>query len=194
MKKPVIDTTLVDKAISFAAKAHSGIVRKGTNIPYIVHPMEAVAIVASITDDQELMAAAALHDVIEDTDTTMEDLEKEFGPRVARIVGEESQLPIQGMSKIESWKFRRQQAIEHLKEAPREAKIVAMADKLSNMRAIFRDFNALGNALWDRFNVNDPRLHKWYYESLLDSLSDLCDTESYKEFSFLVKSVFERLS
>ena len=76
MKKTL---TLLDKAIIFATKAHSGARRKGTNVPYIVHPIEAAAIVSTMTDDEEVIAAAVLHDVIEDTDATEDDLYARFG-------------------------------------------------------------------------------------------------------------------
>ncbi|MBO5542372.1 MAG: HD domain-containing protein, partial [Acholeplasmatales bacterium] len=61
------NTALVDKAINYAVLHHKDVFRKGKNVPYILHPLEAMSIVASITDDHELMAAAALHDLIEDT-------------------------------------------------------------------------------------------------------------------------------
>ena len=69
---------LVADAVAFAAKAHRGQVRKGTSTPYIVHPMEAAAIVATITNDPAVIAAAVLHDVIEDTDYTADDVRRLF--------------------------------------------------------------------------------------------------------------------
>ena len=77
---------LVSRAVIFAAAAHDGQVRKGTDIPYIVHPMEAAAIAAGLTNDPEVIAAAVLHDVVEDTGTTKNELEAEFGSRVAELV------------------------------------------------------------------------------------------------------------
>ena len=68
---------ILDKAIVFATKAHSGSFRKGTTTPYIVHPMEASAIVATMTDDKIILAAAVLHDVVEDTDYTIDDIVKD---------------------------------------------------------------------------------------------------------------------
>lgn len=73
---------MIRKAAEFAAKAHEGAVRKGSRIPYIYHPMEAAVIVAQMTEDEEVIAAAYLHDVLEDTAVTAEQLEKEFGGRV----------------------------------------------------------------------------------------------------------------
>ena len=77
---------MVKKAAAFAERAHRGAVRKGTAIPYITHPLEAAVIVASITEDQELIAAALLHDVMEDAGVSREKLKAEFGSRVADLV------------------------------------------------------------------------------------------------------------
>ena len=77
-KKEFIDSSLLDKAIVFAAKAHKDTERRGKGFPYIAHPLEAMAIVATMTNDQELLAAACLHDVLEDTDVTYDELKKEL--------------------------------------------------------------------------------------------------------------------
>ena len=74
---------VIEKAIGFAVKAHAGALRKGTNLPYILHPLEAASIAAQMTDDQEIIAATVLHDTVEDTETSAEDIRKEFGARVA---------------------------------------------------------------------------------------------------------------
>ena len=148
--KQHIDTSLLDRAITFAVKAHQGMERKGKGFPYIVHPMEAVCIVATMTNDQELLAAAALHDVIEDTDTTADDLKKEFGERVAMLVEAESDDKTGG-SKAETWHQRKQDTLDRLRNADLDIKIVALGDKLSNMRAIAHDYAVLGDELWNRF-------------------------------------------
>ena len=90
MANKFLETDLLDRAIIFAVHAHHNTERRGKGFPYIVHPMEAVEIVASITPDQELLAAAALHDTIEDTDVTVEDIRREFGDRIADLVHAES--------------------------------------------------------------------------------------------------------
>ncbi|MCQ2609989.1 MAG: HD domain-containing protein, partial [Lachnospiraceae bacterium] len=132
MSEKKIDTSFLDKAIKYAVDKHSGVERRGKGFPYIVHPMEAMEIVATITPDQELLAAAALHDVVEDTDTPIEDIEKNFGKRVASLVVAESDEKIEGMSEVESWHIRKQQAIDRLKNASYDGKIEAIGDKLSN--------------------------------------------------------------
>ena len=187
-----IDTELLDRAIVFAVQAHHNTERRGKGFPYIVHPMEAVEIVATITPDQELLAAAALHDTIEDTDVTVEDLRRAFGDRVAELVHEESDQFTEGVSEEDSWRDRKQAAIDRLRDASHDAKIVAMGDKLSNMRAIYRDYKTIGDELWKIFHVQDKALHEWHYRGLADSLSDLSDTFAYQEFVRLIDEVFPK--
>lgn len=188
-KDKKLDTSLLDRAICFAVQAHAGIERKGKGFPYIVHPMEAMAIVATMTSDQELLAAAALHDTVEDTDVTVAELQELFGERVALLVAHESDVPLEGDAS-DTWHDRKTFAINLLKGAERDVKVVAMGDKLSNMRAIARDYAVIGDEIWNLFNIKDKAEHAWHYHGLADALSDLSDTPAYQEFAALVKSVF----
>ncbi len=190
MAKQNLDTSLTDRAIEFAVRAHSGMERRGKGFPYIVHPMEAMAIVSTMTPDQELLAAAALHDTVEDTDVTVEDIRREFGDRVADLVAAESDVEVEGESEATSWHYRKQVAIDRLARAPRDVKMVAMGDKLSNLRAIARDYEAQGDALWDLFHIKDRRSHEWHYRGLADSLRELEGTYAYEEFAELINKVF----
>ena len=190
--KKYFDTELLDRAIGFAVRAHSGTERGGKGFPYIVHPMEAVAIVATITPDQEMLAAAALHDVVEDTDFTIGDIRSAFGERIASLVEKETDIEIAEMDSSKSWHARKQAAIDRLAEAPRDAKIVAMGDKLSNMRAIARDYSKVGDDLWNLFHVTDRSEHEWHYRGLADSLRELSDTEAFQEFESLIDKVFSK--
>ena len=192
MANKPLDTALLDRAIIFAVKAHAGTERRGKGFPYIVHPMEAMEIVATITPDQELLAAAALHDVVEDTDVSADELRREFGDRIAALVVAESDVFEDGVSEEDSWHARKKAAIDRLARAPYEAKIVAMGDKLSNMRAIARDYAVKGDSLWSIFRAKDPKDHEWHYRGLADSLSDLKDTFAYKEFVSLIDQVFSK--
>lgn len=180
---------MVDRAAAFAIKAHSGIARKGKGYPYSLHVMEAAAIVATMTDDAEMIAAAFLHDVIEDTDYTYDDILKEFGKRIADFVLSESDAPDDG-SRSDSWRERKIQTMNRLANSSREVKIIAMGDKLSNMRAIWRDYKVQGDSLWQIFNVKERSAHEWHYRTLVACLSELSDTFAYKEFERLVEDVF----
>ena len=190
MANKPLDTELLDRAIVFAVRAHAGTERRGKGFPYIVHPMEAVEIVATMTSDQELLAAAALHDTVEDTDVTIEQIRTEFGERVASFVAAVSDEPHQRPDSVENWRARKQAAIERIARASRDAKMVALGDKLSNMRAIARDYAEQGDRLWDLFHAKDPKDHEWHYRGLADALSELKDTFAYKEFEQLVNQVF----
>ena len=191
MANKPLDTDLLDRAIIFAVRAHAGTERRGKGFPYIVHPMEAVEIVATMTRDQELLAAAALHDTVEDTDVTVEQLRAVFGDRIAALVAAESDVVCEGVSEEASWHTRKQAAIDRLARAPHDAKMVALGDKLSNMRAIARDYAMQGDALWNLFHVNDPKEHEWHYRGLAQSLSELQDTFAYREFVQLINQVFK---
>ncbi|MBO4567169.1 MAG: bifunctional (p)ppGpp synthetase/guanosine-3',5'-bis(diphosphate) 3'-pyrophosphohydrolase [Bacteroidales bacterium] len=201
MANKPLNTAVLDRAIIFAVKAHSGTERRGKGYPYIVHPMEAVEIVSTMTKDQELLAAAALHDTVEDTDVTIEQLREEFGDRVADLVASETdQIPglagndvMAGSdrpSEEETWHARKQAAIDRLAKASREAKMVALGDKLSNMRAIARDYAVQGDALWSIFHAKDPKDHEWHYRGLAEALKELDGTVAYQEFVKLINQVF----
>ena len=181
---------LLDKAICFAVKAHSGSVRKGTETPYIVHPMEVVAIVATMTDDPAVLSGAALHDVVEDTKYTVEDIRDEFGEDVARLVASESEDKREDLPAEATWRVRKQETLDHLEHAPVEVKMITLGDKLSNIRAIYRDYMTLGDKVWERFNQKDKNEHAWYYRGVAERLGELSDSFAYREYVRLVGEVF----
>ena len=186
---------LVDKAVKFAVKKHAGACRKGTSLPYIVHPMEAAAIAAGLTDDRRVIAAAVLHDTLEDTDTTEEELRKVFGKSVAKLVAAESEDKQEELPPGETWTERKQATLDSLKEAKHKEKLLALADKLSNIRAMERDYAAEGENLWERFNQPDPVQQAWYYRSLAEIFSadkKLADTQACREYRDRVDAVFGR--
>ena len=186
VKNKPLDTELLDRAIEFAVRAHAGTERRGKGFPYIVHPMEAMAIVATMTSDQELLAAAALHAVVEDTDIGLDEIRALFGDRVAALVQTESDRKDEALD----WHARKQESLMRLSEASRDEKVVALGDKLSNMRAIARDYTTRGESFWDMFRVKDKSVHGWRYHALVEALSELKDTYAYQEFEFLVNRVF----
>ena len=192
MANKPLDTILFDRATRFAVEAHAGTERRGKGFPYIIHPMEAAAIVATITPDPEILAAAILHDVVEDTDCTVDELRREFGDRIAELVASESEDPMADLSEEASWHARKQAAIDRLAQAPHDAKIVAMGDKLSNMRAIARDHEQIGDEIWNLFHTKEKSEHEWHYRGLADALSDLSGTAAYREFVALIDEVFKQ--
>ena len=183
---------IFQKAVKYAAEAYCGMVRKDTDLPYISHPMEAAMIASTITDDPEIVAAAALHDIVENTPHTISDIKSAFGDRIASIVGHEGEDKRPDLPPSESWKVRKEKFLDGLRSAPHEARVVALADKLSNMRSMAEGFRTLGDALWDRFNQMNPAMQEWYYRTVADILSDLSGTDAWREYSKLCDEVFGR--
>lgn len=181
-----MNTDLFDRAAKFAVDAHRGSERKGKGYPYILHPMEAVGIVASLSTDPELLAAAILHDTVEDTPVTIEQIRQEFGDRVATLVyNDTSHLPPSA-----PWRDRKQAQADAIAAASRDSKIVAIGDKLSNLRTIVADYRQLGDALWQRFSApNGKEDVLWYYTLLASALKELADTQPYKEYLALLEKL-----
>lgn len=177
---------MINEAIEFAAKAHEGQLRKGTKKPYIVHPIEVSEIVSAMTDDEEVICAAVLHDTIEDCRGITKDVLKlRFGDRVAELVAQESE------DKTLSWKERKSATIARLKDAQREVQLIGLADKLSNMRDIDRDYPVVGEKLWERFRMKSKAALEWYYKGVRDALKEnFSEEEEYKEYCGLIEKNF----
>ena len=145
---------MLQRAIAFATKAHDGQLRKGTMRPYILHPLEVGVIVARMTEDEEVISAAILHDTIEDCEGVDANVLKEmFSARVAGIVSQESE------DKSKTWMERKSATIERLKTAPIEVQMIGLADKLSNMRDIDRDYPVCWEELWNIFHLKGRNIH-----------------------------------
>ena len=182
---------LVSEAISFAVKAHDGMRRKKSEAPYILHPMEAAVIVGAMTDDQNLIAAAVLHDVVEDTDVTIDEIEARFGKRVRELVESETEDKRDHLPPEATWRIRKEESLEVLKNTDDEGVLMVwIGDKLANMRAIYRDFKVEGNAMWQRFNQKDVSEQAWYYRSIVELTNALSDTSAWLEYKTLTELVF----
>lgn len=177
---------MINEAIEFATKAHEGQFRKGSKRPYIVHPIEVADIVTSMTEDEDVICAAVLHDTIEDCEgVTAEVLKDKFGARIASLVQSESE------DKSKSWEERKSATIQRLGNVPQEVKMIALADKLSNMRDIDRDYPKIGEEFWLRFRMQSKSAMGWYYKSVRDVLhDDYEDVHAYQEYCDLVRKHF----
>ncbi len=176
---------MIRRAAEFAAKAHEGALRKGSRIPYISHPMEVAMIVALMTDDKDLIAAAYLHDVIEDAGVTYQELEREFGSHIAQLVKKESE------DKSKTWMERKQATIDRLAVAEKEDKILAFGDKLSNLRSTAKDYMVVGDEIWQKFRAKDKGLQGWYYISMVESFAVFKEHPFYQEYLRLLDLVFQ---
>lgn len=183
------DGFLLDEALVFAAKAHQGQFRKGTDIPYISHPYAVGLILQGAGCREEVVAAGILHDLLEDTEITLDQLREEFGQEIAGIVEgcsepEHDELP---------WETRKEHTIAYLKSAPMEIRMVTCADKLHNLRSMLVDYRRVGEALWERFKRGREK-QEWYYRGLAASLgSNLGSSELeriFRQYEAAVGEVF----
>jgi (p)ppGpp synthase/HD superfamily hydrolase len=178
------------EAMAYAAEKHANQTRKGSGIPYLGHLLSVAGFVIEADGTETEAIAALLHDAAEDQggEATLAEIREKFGADVASIVAEcsdtfETPKP--------PWRERKANYIRHLSEASDSALLVSLADKLHNARAILRDYHDIGDELWQRFSVKDPRQHLWYHRSLrdvyaqrvdnwlLDELTDVLDTLEY---------------
>ncbi len=147
--------------------------------------------VVSLTDNEEVLAAAVLHDVVEDTGVKEVELREVFGSRVADLVMAESEDKMLELPPEVSWEARKQATINHLAGLERDALLICLGDKLANIREMSRDYAALGDRLWERFNQKDKALHAWYYSSIFQILAEaLGDNSPIREYRALLKEVF----
>ena len=182
---------LLTRAVIFAAEKHGDQFRKGTKTPYIVHPMEAVSIAATLTDDEAVLAAAALHDTAEDCGVTIEELRELFGDEVAELVAADTEDKREHLSACDTWKARKQETLDALANMDRRGKIIVLSDKLSNIRSIYRDHTVMGDRLWERFNCKDKSEQCWYYTGIASALEDGFSGEvAFKEYTALLGRVF----
>ena len=181
----------MERAMVFAAQAHDGQKRKGKNRAYVLHLMEAAVTVSMMTDDEDVIIAVLQDDTLDDTDTNAGQILEQFGERVAALVGAESEDKRDERPRSETWRIRKEEALQTLKTAPRDAKMVALGDKLSNVREMARDYERIGEALWVQFNQKDKAQHEWYYRSMLAILAEeFPDTPAVQELESLIHQMF----
>lgn len=181
-------------AIAFATLAHQFQYRKGTRVPYIVHPLSVARILIEHGCEETLAVAGVLHDTVEDTPVTLATIRSEFGERVAALVEAASEP-----DKALPWEERKRRTIEHVRD-PRtslDALLVECADKLDNIRAIRADLERDGEAVWTRFNR--PREQQaWYYRGLAEAFLSRAggepSTALFGEFAREVEAVFGRVA
>lgn len=177
----------LNKAIEFSVGKHAGQRRKGSSLPYIVHPLETMQILLSMDADCSLLMAGVLHDVVEDTDTTIEMLKELFGEEVAELVGGHSE------DKSKSWKERKEKDIEDTEKGAPRLQMLVMADKVSNLRSLYMDYQKIGEELWERFHAPKEK-QAWYYSKMIDALEQMQynnkTSKIYWEMVGLFKDVF----
>ena len=175
---------MLEEAIVYATIMHQGKVRKLGGSPYILHPIEVAQILSTMTDDQEVITAGILHDIVEDTDGTLVEIEKRFGKRVAALVDSESEKKYPGVDKRATWKRRKEDSLRVLRNSEDiGVQMLWLADKLANLRSMGQAYSVYGDAMWDELNQNDPAMHRWYYKSIAEIVElRLNRTGAFKEY------------
>nr|MCR5045813.1 SpoIIE family protein phosphatase [Treponema sp.] len=182
---------VVEQAVEFALKAHRDEKRKSNGVPYILHPIEVSAISSRLTMEREVMAAALLHDTVEDAGVTKEQLLKKFGERVTELVMAETEDKHREMSAAASWKMRKEESIRDLRAtSDKGVKAMWLSDKLSNLRSLYADWREKGSGVWQVFNQKDPAQHAWLYMSIIECMGDFKETPEYKEYIKICQEVF----
>jgi (p)ppGpp synthase/HD superfamily hydrolase len=180
-------TPKIKKANDFAAEKHKGQLRKGSDIPYFTHPEAVAKILSEYTDDEEVISAGYLHDVLEDVEgVEFEDLSRNFNRKIAEIVqdvtGEKE--PNSKKEKQATWKYRKTQYIQHLQEASTQALLVCAADKIHNLESIIEKYKQEGESMWNIFSTPEPKKENviWYYSKVLKTLKELFNHEILLRF------------
>ncbi len=159
-------TTRFEDALVFATRLHAKQVRKGSKVPYVAHLLGVTALVLEAGGDEDQAIAALLHDAVEDQGgrPTLEAIRSRYGERVAALVDgctDAYQIP------KPPWKKRKLEYLEHLQHVGVEIRLVSLADKVHNGRAILADLRRYGSKAWDKFNGGKEG-SLWYYRSLLE--------------------------
>ena len=176
--------TILEEAIIYATIMHQGKVRKVGQRPVILHSLEVAQILSTLTEDQEVITAGILHDIVESTDGTLGEIEKRFGKRVADLVDSDSEADFTEEERSdETWKRRKEESLLALRNSTDiGVKMLWLADKLTDIRALSGYYSELGDALWSNLHQSDPELQHWYYSSVAELLElSLNRTGAFKE-------------
>lgn len=177
-------------AYAYAARAHLGQYRKKTRVPYFTHIITTMNYAVELTREIEVLQAAILHDTVEDTWVTLDDLRKEFGDRVARLVEAETENKRRNIPAAQTWEIRKRETIEHLKVASLDVKLIVLADKTANLESIVREQHYLKTEIWNKFNQPDKSKQEWYFRAVREQLMEFCDTSVMRAYDQYLKILF----
>lgn len=178
-----LESDIIKTAIEFVKVKHADQTRKFKKEPYVNHLFKVYYILLENNADETTLVAGLLHDVLEDTKTKSEEIEKIFGPEVTGIVLGETE------NKSLTWKERKIERIEHIKTADLKTKMVKCADLLANIQDTHGDLMLSGNDAWKIFKAPKEEV-KWYYRSMIKNLTELKNTKMFSELVRFYKKTF----
>lgn len=176
----------IHSAIKFATVAHGKQTRKGTALPYIIHPLEVLTILTEMNMPDDVRIAGILHDVVEDTEVGIDEIRANFGDVVADIVGGHSE------DKSKSWQERKEADMHAVEIGDKALKAVVLADKISNMRSMTADYEIIGEELWKRFNAGKDK-QAWYFNRLIEVFDNAIDFEERVPYVEEMRSMYKVL-
>jgi len=160
-----MNNNLVEKALRIALLAHKNQVRKGDGTPYIVHPIMVALKLAKYSFPDEVVAAALVHDVLEDTDFSQGKLEEELGKEVLDIV-----LSVTNDASL-SWEEKKKKYVETVRNGSDGAKAVSLADKIHNLESLLLAYKEQGPSLWSKFHRGKEQMI-WFESEVLKMLKE----------------------
>lgn len=180
----------LQRTYAFAARAHRQQYRKGTKIPYFTHIITTVNYILKLTDDLEILQAAILHDTVEDTPTTVADLKRDFGDRVAALVEAATEDKRHDMPASETWEIRKEETVARLKSQTPDVKMIVLADKTANAESLVKEWNCMGDEVWKKFNQKDKKKQEWYFRAVREQLRELDGTDVMKQLDVYIEMLF----
>ncbi len=171
--------TLVEKAMALAERAHVGQVRKESSMPYIVHPVAVALILARHGFSDTVLAAALVHDIVEDTSVSADEIRAELGGKVAELVA-----PLTHDDSL-SWDDKKKSYIETVRKASENVKAISVADKIANARSLLAAYEEQGTAIWKHFNRGRDK-KMWFENAMLTMLHESWQHPLVDEYAALV--------
>ena len=153
-----------ESALALAARAHQGQVRKAGDDPYVVHVVHVSVILLRHGFSEDVVIAGLLHDIVEDQDVPLADIEARFGPAVAEMVAALTERKREGDVE-RPWAVRKQEALDKLRRASPEAVAVKAADVVHNAHSMALVLRHEGPMIWHRFSRGSEET-LWYYRSV----------------------------
>lgn len=178
------------QAYTYAAQAHAKQYRKGTQLPYFTHIITTMNYALGLTQDIEVLQAAILHDTVEDTIVTFEDLRQQFGKRVSMLVKGETENKRHDMPAAQTWEIRKKEAIMNLHNQIVDVKKIVLADKTANAESLVREWQLVGDSIWNKFNQTDKGKQEWYFSAVRANLTELDHTEVMRQFDTYIETLF----
>lgn len=174
--------TIVEKAMRLAVRAHEGQHRKESDLPYISHPFMVALILAQHNFSDTVLAAALVHDTVEDTSVSMDDVRSELGEEVAALVE-----PVTHDDTL-SWEEKKEKYIETVKDSSVEVKAISVADKIHNAQSFIAGYEAQGSEMWKHFNRGREK-KLWFEEAMLQMLQEVWQHPLVDEYAALVEKM-----